>query len=43
MLNGNGNENGKRTKINRSIYQKKTFFARLAHFFVHFFAVVVVT
>ena len=34
MLNGDGNENG--NKINRS--NKK--FARAAHFFVHFIAVV---
>ena len=39
MLNGDGNENGKKGVTG----QKKTFFARVAHFFVHFFAVVVVT
>ena len=40
MLNGDGNENGKKKGVTG---QKKTFFARVAHFFVHFFAVVVVT
>ena len=37
MLNGYCNENG--IKINRSNWQK-TKFARAAHFFVHFFGVV---
>lgn len=42
MLNGGGNANGK--KINRSrlvVYWQKTAFAREAHFFAHFFPVVV--
>ena len=43
MLNGDGNENGKKKKSVGVIGEKKTFFARAAPFFVHFFAVVVVT
>ena len=42
MLNGDGNENGKKKSVG-VIGEKKTFFARAAPFFVHFFAVVVVT
>ena len=38
MLNGDGTENG--NKINRSNQQKNKLFARAAHFFVHFIAVV---
>ena len=38
MLNGDGNENG--NKSNRSNQQKNKLFARVAHSFVHFFAVV---
>ena len=38
MLSGEGNENGEKNN-NRSNYQKSNF-ARAAHFFVHFFAVV---
>ena len=38
MLSGDGNENSQ--KNSRSNYQKKNNFAPAAHFFVHFFAVV---
>ena len=38
MLSGEGNENGKKTAIGP--ISKKSNFARAAHFFVHFFAVV---
>ena len=38
MLSGEGNENGEKNN-NRPNYQKSNF-ARAAHFFVHFFAVV---
>ena len=38
MLNGDGNEKG--NKINRSNKPKNKLFARAAHFFVHFIAVV---
>ena len=43
--NGDGNENGKKKKQKSVgvIGEKNTFFARAAHFFVHFFAIVVVT
>ena len=44
MLNGDGNENGKiKQKLVGVIGPQKIFSARAAHFFVHFFAVVVVT
>ena len=38
MLTGDGNEKSKK-KINRA-YERKKKFARAAHFFVHFFAIV---
>ena len=39
MLSGKGNENGEKT-IGQTLKPKKNNFARAAHFFVHFFAVV---
>ena len=39
MLTGDGNEKSKKKKINRA-YERKKKFARAAHFFVHFFAIV---
>ena len=38
MLSGEGNENGEKTTI--GLRKKPNNFARAAHFFVHFFAVV---
>ena len=38
MLSGKGNEKGERTTM--GLISKKSNFARAAHFFVHFFAVV---
>ena len=38
MLSGEGNENGEKTTI--GLISKKSNFARVTHFFLHFFAVV---
>ena len=38
MISGKGNENGEKTTM--GLISKKNNFARAAHFFVHFFAVV---
>ena len=40
MLSGKSNENGEKTIIGQTLKPKKNNFARAAHFFVHFFAVV---
>ena len=40
MLSGKGNENDGKTIIGLTLKPKKNNFARAAHFFVHFFAVV---
>ena len=40
MLSGKGNENGEKTIIGLTLKPKKNNFERAAHFFVHFFAVV---
>ena len=40
MLSGKGSENGGKTIIGLTLKPKKNNFARAAHFFLHFFAVV---